>query len=86
MKKRTRFDIIFEILRISLGREATKAKIIKEANINSKMAEKYINFMLENDLLRESLRYDKRVFKTTEKGNQLLNEFDGVINVTMHRK
>lgn len=86
VRKRTRFDIIFEILRVALSGGATKAKIIKEANINSKMADRYVSFMLENNLLKELFIGDRRVFKTTEKGNRLLNEFGGVIDVAMYRR
>ncbi len=85
MKKRTRFDIIFEILRVA-SRGTTKAKIIKEANVNSKMADRYLSFMLENRLLKEKFDGKKRVFATTEKGSNLLNEFGNVIDVSMFRR
>lgn len=85
MKKRTRFDIIFEVLRVA-SRGATKAKIIKEANVNSKMADRYLSFMLESRLLEEKFDGKKRVFATTEKGSNLLNEFGNVIDVSMFRR
>ncbi len=86
MKKRTRFDIIFDILKIALRGGTTKAKIIKEANVNSKMADRYISFMLENNLLKEKFDGDKRVFMTTEKGSSLLSEFGNVINIAMYKR
>jgi len=75
-RKRTRFDIIFEILKISLEKNATKAKIIQRANINSKIATDYVNFLLESELLAENSVKGRKSYVITEKGKRILEKME----------
>jgi predicted transcriptional regulator len=82
VRKRTRFDIIYEILRIALEKDATKAKIIQKANINSKIASQYITFLIENELLIEDSNEERKIYCTTERGKNLLGKFEDIIGST----
>lgn len=75
-RKRTRFDIIFEILKISLEKNATKAKIIQRANINSKIAADYVNFLLESELIAENSVKGRKNYVITEKGKNILEKME----------
>jgi predicted transcriptional regulator len=79
VRKRTRFDIIYEILKIALERDTTKGKIIQKANINSKIASQYVTFLIENELIEEVLDKDKKIYRTTEKGKSLLSKFEDLL-------
>lgn len=51
MKRRTKFDIVIAILDEASG-DATKTKIVYNANLNFNLATKYLDFLLEKGLVR----------------------------------
>lgn len=73
--RRTKFDIIVDIINLTLDGGANKTKIVYGANLNFKIANKYIDFLLENDLIKEEIREGKKYYLATEKGVQFLRLF-----------
>jgi len=72
--RRTRFDIIIDILKVSLE-GANKTKIVYGANLNFKLAQEYIDFMIEAKLLEQEDHKNSKVYNATEKGIELLTKF-----------
>ena len=70
-KKRGKDEIIFEILKTCSGRGVKIIKIEGSSNLNFKILPKYINFLVENDLI-EVVKIEAVLYKTTEKGTKAL--------------
>lgn len=77
--KRSRYEIMFDILQVSTE-GATKTKIVYAAYLNFKQADRYIDLLVEADFLALTEDGNKKVFKTTEKGMGLLNNFKGLLS------
>lgn len=73
-KRRTRNDIIVDILSTSV-KGANKSKIVWKVNLNFKKAAEYINYLVELELLVEEHNGRKKIYRTTEKGMNLLEKF-----------
>lgn len=67
--RRSRLDIIIEILDVARG-EVNKTKIVYKANLNFKLADKYLDLLMKQGLVENHL--DK--FKTTDKGKIFLQK------------
>lgn len=76
-KRRGRDDIIFEILKTCKGRGVKITKIEGSSNLNFKIISKYINFLVENELI-EVERVDAILYKTTKKGLKLYGILNGL--------
>ncbi len=72
--KRSRFEIIIDILNASMG-GANKTKVVYDARLNFKQAEEYINFLIEAKLLARKTEGNKNIYKTTEKGKEMVSKF-----------
>ena len=68
-KRRSRADIMGDILSLAVEK-ASKTAIVYRTNLNFTLAKKYINRLLENELLRKAEGSDK--YETTEKGLEFL--------------
>ncbi len=77
--KRSRYEIMLDILQASME-GATKTKIVYSAYLNFKQADRYIYLLVEGGFLAPMEDGNKKVFKTTEKGLGLLNDFKGFLN------
>jgi len=64
--RRNRFEIIAKILEVCKD-GATKAEIIRRANINWKIASECIDFLIK----KECLEFDERSYMLTKKGEDL---------------
>jgi len=73
-RRRTRFDIMVDILSVS-AEGANKTKIVYGANLNFKLANEYIGFLIDSDLLSQEKNKNGKIFTTTDKGMDLLNKF-----------
>lgn len=76
-KKRSKFEIIAEILRVCKG-GARKTRIVYNANINFKLASQYLEKLKSCGFieLREGL-----IYTTTERGRRFLNQIGDIIDM-----
>ena len=73
--RRTKFDIIVDIINLTMDGGTNKTRIVYGANLNFKIANKYIDFLLDNGLIREEVKEGKKYYLATEKGVQFLKLF-----------
>jgi len=79
--KRSRYGIILAILQVTVN-GATITKIVYGANINFKMAQKYLEYLTENGFIEIYEKDSKKCYRKTEKGLKFqkkleeLEEFD----------
>ena len=69
MKRRSKFDIVIAILDVLSG-GATKTKIVYKANLNFKLAKKYLDFLLEKGLVRT----DGSSYEITDEGKTFMKK------------
>jgi predicted transcriptional regulator len=72
--RRSRERIIFEILSICVDGENV-TKIVYRANTNFTTIKAYLNFLRKRELI-ECLEVSSRLYKTTEKGIDLMNRLE----------
>jgi len=70
-KKRCKDEIIYKILKVCKGRGIKITKIAGSSNVGFKILPKYINLLVENDLI-EVVKIEAVLYKTTEKGIKAL--------------
>jgi len=76
MMKRSKHVIISRILDICQN-GANKTKIVYQANLNFRTADPYLQLLIKNDLIVSS-QGPHVVYKTTEKGMNLMKAIDQV--------
>lgn len=76
--KRSDIEISADILKVAVN-GAKKSHIIYKANLNFKIGKKYINRLINSGLMIGPLGRD-RVFLTTEKGVEYINQYEGLKN------
>ena len=76
--KRSRYIIISQILEICMS-GASKTKIVYQANLNFKTVKPYIDLLINNGLLNVK-QEPAIIYKTTEKGMDLIEKFDKLNN------
>jgi predicted transcriptional regulator len=69
-QRRGKLEIVIDILTVALG-GAGKTEIVYKANLNFARIDRYIPFLKERGLLENS----GSVYKTTEKGEELLRGY-----------
>jgi predicted transcriptional regulator len=75
--RRSNVQIISEILKASLFREAGKTEILALVNVNSIQLQKYLQRLLALSLLDARIKKDSRIsYRTTEKGRKLLSQIE----------
>jgi predicted transcriptional regulator len=72
-KYRSRADIVCAILRVATE-GAKKSRITSHAYVSYPHIEEYINFLLDNDMLKYNP--ESRNYHTTEKGHRLIKLYD----------
>ena len=73
--RRSKVEIIADILRSTNGTGATKTQIVYRANLNFKLATGYIQYLLKKGYLREVTENNRKVYRVTERGEAFLREF-----------
>jgi len=73
-KRRDRLHIIAEILEISKN-GSLKTQIMYRANLSFAQLNEYLHFLLDLELLQESIENQKTVFKVTAKGDKYLQNY-----------
>jgi len=82
--KRSREEIFSQILKICLD-GANKTKIVYQANLNFRTANSYLDILIKNQHLIETIQGEQILYKTTTKGENLL-EYINKINDTLFQK
>ena len=79
--RRSELDLIGEILVLS-KEGAKKTELLYQANLSYMQLQKYLPFLVEKNILEEHVvknnGYLHRLYKTTEKGLDLLNDINQV--------
>ncbi len=63
--------MIYEILALA-RRGSTKTRIVHSANLNFRLAERYLTFLLEKQLLTTQALNETKLYKLTERGEHML--------------
>lgn len=78
-RRRSELDIINEILQIS-NKGVNKTTILYRCNLSYTQLVKYLNFLLEKNILEEKTSnnngYSKTLYTTTEKGKDFLKDIN----------
>ncbi|HON36549.1 MAG TPA: winged helix-turn-helix domain-containing protein [Methanothrix sp.] len=82
--KRSRQEIFSQILKICLD-GANKTKIVYQANLNFRTVNSYLEILIRNQHLIETGQGELVLYKTTRKGEDLLECIDKV-NDTLFQK
>ena len=81
-KRRSEIEIISQILKLS-SNGARKTEILYQGNFSFTQLQSYLPFLLEKDILEERIVMDNgyscKMYKTTEKGFNLLNSIKRVM-------
>jgi predicted transcriptional regulator len=75
VKKRCKDEIIYRILKACKGRGIKITKITGSSNAGFEILPKYINLLVENDLI-EVVKMEAVLYKTTKKGIEALWHFE----------
>ncbi len=78
--RRSRHEIMIDILRIVV-RETNITRIVYGANINFKMAQTYMAYMVEKGLVEPLSRDGKICYKITDKGRIFLEKFSELVEL-----
>jgi predicted transcriptional regulator len=83
-KQRSRWDILFDILKVISEEEgAKKTWIMQRTNLDWRSFKRYFDFLVDHDFLRPCDESGKRKsYKLTKKGQNLLVELQEVMEMT----
>lgn len=80
-QRRSNLEIVAEILRIA-RKGAKKTRIVYGANMNFRMLDEYLEKLEKAGLVASSEGNNSGLIKTTEKGNEYLQRFYGLQEIT----
>ncbi len=73
--KRSKFEIISEIL-LSCSNSGTNiTKIVYRVNLNFKVAQQYLDYLVQNELIEVIENGKKKKYVATEKGRDFVRKF-----------
>ena len=79
MKKRTKLEVIRDILLVLKSNEKAKiTKIIYKANLSNNSIKPYLDDLMKNKLIEQVIVKEQRLFKITSKGEEFLGEFNKI--------
>jgi len=82
-RRRSDIKMLVEILIVGL-KGAKKTEIVYKANLNFKIAKKYLDFLLAKGLLTEdSLCGRKKIYRTTEKGKMFIKRYGETVELIL---
>ncbi|MBE8538584.1 winged helix-turn-helix domain-containing protein [Geoglobus acetivorans] len=70
--RRTRFDIVVDIICTLMNGGANKTRIVYNANLNFHLVEKYLKYLKDKGLISEKQVNGKTLYFPTEKGVELV--------------
>jgi predicted transcriptional regulator len=74
MGKRTKVEIMIEILKIAAG-GVNKTRIVYDANLNFRVADRYIDELKKLGYLKSHSREGRKIYVTTTEGFRFLKKF-----------
>jgi predicted transcriptional regulator len=77
--KRSRFEILAEILKLAAGNGVNITRIVYRTNLNFKIARLYINYLIEKEMIEKIEDNGKTKFRTTEKGKNFVEKYNGML-------
>ncbi len=78
--RRSRFEIFAEILKLASGEHVNITRIVYRANLNFKLAQIYLEYLVERGMI-ERLEIDGRIrYRTTERGREFIRKYNGMID------
>jgi len=79
MKKRTRLEVIRDLLEIlKENRQVKITHLIYKSNLSNNSIKPYLKDLISNNMIEELVEKEKRLFKITKKGNEFLEEFNKI--------
>ncbi len=82
--KRSRQEIFSQILNICMS-GANKTRIVYQANLNFRTVNPYLEILIKNQHLIETGQGEQILYKTTQKGENLLESINKVNNTLFQR-
>jgi len=80
-RRRSDVKVLVDILVVGL-KGAKKTEIVYKANLNFKIAKKYLDFLAAKGLLTEdSFRGAKKIYQTTEKGKMFIKRYGETVEL-----
>jgi predicted transcriptional regulator len=79
-KRRNRLYIMAEILGIAKD-GCLKTQIMYKANLSFAQLNEYISFLIEINLLKIQKENGKKIYETTDKGNEYLEKYKDIANL-----
>lgn len=80
-EKRSRYEIFVAILEVTKG-GANVTKIVYGANINFKMAQDYLKYLVDNEFVVLTSKNGKNTHTTTDKGRDFLKKYGELEEMT----
>jgi predicted transcriptional regulator len=74
---RDRLEIIADILEIAKGGQL-KTRILYDGNLSFSQLNEYLTFMLEMGFLEVNMEYEKRNYRTTNRGLKYLESYEEI--------
>lgn len=82
--KRDRLEIMVDML-LSAKDGANKTKIVYDAFLNFRQANGYLDYLMEAELIaKKNTKGNKTIYKTTDKGIEMLERFNDLIELKSH--
>jgi predicted transcriptional regulator len=75
MSKRTKIEIMVEILKIATH-GVNKTRIVYDANLNFRVADRYIDELKKLGYLKSQSREGRKIYMTTSEGLKFLEKFN----------
>lgn len=75
-KRRSRLDIMIDILELCLDEPHMKTSILYRANLSHRQVEDYLRICLGIRLLKKQIEGSRVVYVTTEKGRKIVEAYD----------
>lgn len=84
MKKRTRLEIIKDILSVVKSRNGKikPTHILYKSNLSYQMMEEYLNELIKKEFIKEIRNKNSKTYIITEKGLEYLNKYDLIVDFT----
>ena len=76
-KKRTRLEVVRDLLKILTEHKEVKiTHLIYKSNLSNNSIKPYIEDLIKNNLIENSIINERRLFKITQKGREFLEDFN----------